>query len=293
MRTYFVYSDEGLIGEYDSSGLQIRLYGYKPGSTWTTDPLFMKVGTQYYFYQNDHLGTPQKMMGVNGAVVWSAKYSSFGKATVDPSSSITNNLRFPGQYFDSETVLHYNLNRYYNPGLGRYYRADPIHSMQPNKINIDILAPYPLKATLEMHRYLYATNNPIGNVDTKGLYTEVGVRQFYPHKVPYARHCFVRFNGNNMDTLSYDNQGVHGDPNPGDAPYSKTTGCQSQSTDDCVRKEMQKCKGEDYDFIHFNCCMCVSNALNACGLKKDGLWPNLPADASNPPYFPPDFRIYM
>jgi hypothetical protein len=144
-----------------------------------------------------------------------------------------------------------------------------------------------------LHRYLYVTNNPIGYVDTKGLYTEVGVRQFYPHKVPYARHCFARFNGNNSDTLSYDNQGVHKDPNPGGASYSKTTGCQSQSTDDCVRKEMQKCKGKDYDFIHFNCCMCVSNALNACGLKKDGLWPNLPADASNPPYFPFDFRIYM
>ncbi len=43
VRAYFLYSDEGLIGEYDSTGTEIKAYGYKPGSTWTTDPLFMAV----------------------------------------------------------------------------------------------------------------------------------------------------------------------------------------------------------------------------------------------------------
>ncbi|CAB1059836.1 hypothetical protein D1BOALGB6SA_4601, partial [Olavius sp. associated proteobacterium Delta 1] len=73
VRTYFVYADEGLVAEVDAAGNVIKSYGYKPGSTWTTDPLFMKVGGQYYFYQNDHLGTPQKLTAVNGAVVWSVK----------------------------------------------------------------------------------------------------------------------------------------------------------------------------------------------------------------------------
>ena len=82
-RTYFHYSDEGLTGEYDAVGTAIKTYGYKPGSTWTTDPLFMKVGANYYFYQNDHLGTPQKMTSINGAVVWSATYTAFGEATVN------------------------------------------------------------------------------------------------------------------------------------------------------------------------------------------------------------------
>ncbi|GAH55494.1 unnamed protein product, partial [marine sediment metagenome] len=104
VKTYFLYADEGLIGEYDASGAEIKTYGYKPGSTWTTDPLFMKEGGNYYFYHNDHLGTPQKMTAVNGAVVWSAKYSSFGKATVEV-EAVANNLRFPGQYFDHETGL--------------------------------------------------------------------------------------------------------------------------------------------------------------------------------------------
>jgi RHS repeat-associated protein len=29
-------------------------------------------------------------------------------------------LRFPGQYFDNETRLHYNYFRDYDPGTGRY-----------------------------------------------------------------------------------------------------------------------------------------------------------------------------
>jgi RHS repeat-associated protein len=126
VKTYFLYADEGLIGEYDASGAEIKTYGYKPGSTWTTDPLFMKEGNNYYFYHNDHLGTPQKITAVNGAVIWSATYTSFGEATVDAFSTITNNLRFPGQYYDQETGLHYNWHRFYDPGTGRYLRADPI-----------------------------------------------------------------------------------------------------------------------------------------------------------------------
>ena len=125
-RTYFLYADEGLVGEYSSTGAELRSYGYKPNSTWTTDPLFLKQGNQYYFYHNDHLGTPQKLTSISGAVAWSATYASFGKATVDASSTITNNLRFPGQYEDEETRLHYNYHRYYDPRTGRYLRADPI-----------------------------------------------------------------------------------------------------------------------------------------------------------------------
>jgi len=150
-RTYYHYSDEGLIAEFDGSGAEIKTYGYKPGSLWTTDPLFMKIGSQYYFYHNDHLGTPQKMTDVSGATVWSVKYESFGKATVDAASSVENNLRFPGQYYDAETGLHYNWFRYYEPGTGRYFRVDPIGFW--GGVNF----------------YIYCLNNPLILVDPDGL----------------------------------------------------------------------------------------------------------------------------
>lgn len=40
--------------------------------------------------------------------------------------TITNNLRFPGQYYDAESGLNYNMMRDYDPTLGRYIQHDPI-----------------------------------------------------------------------------------------------------------------------------------------------------------------------
>jgi len=151
VRTYFVYADEGLVAETDAAGNVTKSYGYQPGSTWTTDPLFMKVGSNYYFYQNDHLGTTQMLTAVNGAVVWSAKYSSFGQADVDLSSTITNNLRFSGQYFDYETGLHFNWHRFYDPNSGRYISADPIGLDGGTNL------------------YVYVGGNPINLIDPEGL----------------------------------------------------------------------------------------------------------------------------
>lgn len=124
--TYYVYADEGLIGEYDAQGSLQKGYGWKPNGIWGTDPVFMIEGGSYYFYQNDHLGTPQKLVDEGGNVVWSAEYTAFGEAVVDPASTVENNLRFPGQYFDEETNLHYNWQRYYDVEAGRYAQVDPI-----------------------------------------------------------------------------------------------------------------------------------------------------------------------
>ena len=33
VRTYFVYSDEGLVAEVDAAGNVVKSYGYRPGST--------------------------------------------------------------------------------------------------------------------------------------------------------------------------------------------------------------------------------------------------------------------
>lgn len=51
---------------------------------------------------------------------------AFGKTQLDTTNQITMNLRFPGQYYDKETNLHYNGFRHYNPELGRYIQADPL-----------------------------------------------------------------------------------------------------------------------------------------------------------------------
>ena len=152
-RTYFLYTDEGLSGEYNHKGKAIKTYGYKPGSTWTTDPLFMKIGRQYYYYHNDHLGTSQKLTKENGSVVWLSIADVFGKISVSKKSIIKNDLRFPGQYYDAELGLNYNFHRYYAATTGRYLKADPIG--YESGINL----------------FAYAINSPINKIDFLGLDT--------------------------------------------------------------------------------------------------------------------------
>jgi RHS repeat-associated protein len=233
-------------------------------------PLARVDGANVYYYHTDQLGTPQSMTNSSGTTVWQATYEPFGKATVneDPDGNgglVKNHVRLPGQYYDQETGLHYNWHRYYDPKIGRYISSDPIGLAGG------------------LNTYLYARANPLLYLDPDGLDAEVGIRKFYPTPVPYARHCFVRFNKNNSDTLSFDKRGVHADPNPGAADYSPTAG---KENDSCVRQKMKKCEAETYDFTDFNCCHCVSNALNACGLQKAGAWPNAPYGAGKPPYVP-------
>ncbi|WDE13736.1 RHS repeat-associated core domain-containing protein [Thalassomonas haliotis] len=78
-----------------------------------------------YYYHNDHLGTPQRMTDRNANLVWQANYTPFGKANIVV-ETVTNNIRFPGQYYDQESGLHYNYFRDYDPELGRYIQSDPI-----------------------------------------------------------------------------------------------------------------------------------------------------------------------
>ena len=150
-KTYFFYADEGLVAEANAIGAVTKIYGYQPDSTWSNDPVFLKDGTNTYYFQKDHLGTPQKLIASNGSVVWSAKADAFGNTLVDSSSTLTNNLRFAGQYFDQESGLHYNYFRYYDPQTGRYVTSDPI--------GLDG----------GLNTFGYVGGNPIGEVDFYGL----------------------------------------------------------------------------------------------------------------------------
>ena len=49
VRIYFLYSDEGLVGEFDESGTEVKAYGYAPDSFWGTSPLFLRSGGSYFW----------------------------------------------------------------------------------------------------------------------------------------------------------------------------------------------------------------------------------------------------
>jgi len=76
------------------------------------------------YLHSDHLLTPRIATSHFGAIVWRWEGESFGD--VKEEGTVEMNLRFPGQYFDNESGLHYNFFRNYIPSLGRYSQSDII-----------------------------------------------------------------------------------------------------------------------------------------------------------------------
>ena len=120
--------------------------------------LIVRNGGRYFIHHDAHL-RPVLITSTGGEVVWRATYDPFGAATVDPSSSITYNHRLPGQVYDSETGLHYNHHRYYDPEIGRFLQVDPL--LASNRLTAQTL--------LLTQPYAYAHNNPLNEYDPTGL----------------------------------------------------------------------------------------------------------------------------
>ena len=136
-RTDYLWEGNTLVGEYSQG--EYRWYIYEPGSN---KPLALLSRGQLYFYQLDQLGTPLSLTDSDNNIVWQAQYTVFGKATLTV-NKIDNPIRFQGQYYDSESGLHYNHFRYYDPETGRFISQDPIgllgginhYQYAPNHIN--------------------------------------------------------------------------------------------------------------------------------------------------------------
>ena len=144
----FYYDRMGyLIAETNQAGQMLAEYVYL-GDTLLA---MLKPGESVYYYHNDHLGTPQVLTDDTGGIAWKAAYTPFGEA-VASIQTVENPFRFPGQYYDSETGLHYNYFRYYDPSTGRYVTPDPIG----------------LEGGINL--FLYVAANPVRWIDPLGLY---------------------------------------------------------------------------------------------------------------------------
>ena len=122
----FVYDDAGnLIGEYDDNGVAIVEHVWFAGA-----PVAILEGSNAFYVHTDHLGTPRTITDGNNAI-WRWQSDPFGSTMADEDpdgdgNPLEYNLRFPGQYYDDETGLHYNYYRTYDPSTGRYLESDPI-----------------------------------------------------------------------------------------------------------------------------------------------------------------------
>ena len=134
--TYFMYDEQGrLLGEYDDTGALIEetvwledlpVATLRPTGAGSPPPIAV------YYVHADHLGSPRAVTRPSdNAMMWRwDNVDPFGANAADESpggqGTFKYALRFPGQYFDAETGMHYNYFRDYDPVVGRYGQSDPI-----------------------------------------------------------------------------------------------------------------------------------------------------------------------
>ena len=173
--TYSLYREQRLAAEADSDGRITAHYVYLHGKPVAKIEMGADRGplralwkslsgrpaglAHVYAIHNDHLGTPQAVSDADGRIVWQARTSAFGQASVLHAGLSEANgkpfdmkLRLPGQVFDAETGLAQNYFRDYDAQLGRYTTPDPLG--------------------LEggINPYAYVGSNPLTRIDPLGLY---------------------------------------------------------------------------------------------------------------------------
>lgn len=163
------YDDQDrLIAETTPAGVPIRSYAWSDGNLLGQVEYVPNATNTGYeigrivYYELDHLGTPRQARERAGPVVW--RWESDGYGNTLPGEDPDGNgqltkvyLRFPGQYFDEESGLHYNWHRYYVPRLGRYLSSDPIGVEGGG------------------NTYAYALNQPIRYTDPSGLFVPLAI----------------------------------------------------------------------------------------------------------------------
>ncbi|MEU9209458.1 DUF6531 domain-containing protein [Streptomyces sp. NPDC048415] len=108
------------------------------------------IDTRFFAIVTDLIGTPTELVDEHGSIAWHTRATLWGITSWNRDADAYTPLRFPGQYADPETGLHYNFFRHYDPDTARYTTPDPLG-----------LAPAPNPVTY--------TNNPHTWSDPLGL----------------------------------------------------------------------------------------------------------------------------
>ncbi|GAB3713512.1 RHS repeat-associated core domain-containing protein [Amycolatopsis oliviviridis] len=142
-------------GEVLAEQVETTAAGETRGTTWEwdcrqdtpvaqTDRVYADgrcVDERFCSIVTDFIGTPSELVDEAGRIAWYRDETLWGAPRATTSGPSTP-LRFPGQYLDAETGLHYNRHRYYDPRTARYLSADPLgltgglntHAYVPNPL---------------------------------------------------------------------------------------------------------------------------------------------------------------
>ena len=114
---------------------RVLTWDYEPGNyrpavqreqIWAGTAEQRSYDQRFYAIVTDLVGTPAELVDTDGRIAWHRTADLWGATITAPDAETDCPLRFPGQYFDEESGLHYNLHRYYDPETGSYVSADPL-----------------------------------------------------------------------------------------------------------------------------------------------------------------------
>ena len=85
-----------------------------------------EIDSRFFAIVTDLVGTPSELIDEHGDIAWRTRSTLWGTTAWAADSTAYTPLRFPGQYYDPETGLHYNYFRHYDPETARYLSPDPL-----------------------------------------------------------------------------------------------------------------------------------------------------------------------
>ncbi|MEW2621661.1 putative T7SS-secreted protein [Streptomyces sp. NPDC048106] len=85
-----------------------------------------EIDSRFFAIITDLIGTPTELIDDQGEIAWRTRSTLWGTTAWTTNSTTYTPLRFPGQYYDPETGLHYNYFRHYDPETARYLTSDPL-----------------------------------------------------------------------------------------------------------------------------------------------------------------------
>ncbi|MGW7487207.1 DUF6531 domain-containing protein [Streptomyces sp. NPDC054786] len=85
-----------------------------------------EVDSRFFAMVTDLVGTPTELVDESGEIAWHTRATVWGTTSWNRDATAYTPLRFPGQYADPETGLHYNVHRHYDADVGRYISPDPL-----------------------------------------------------------------------------------------------------------------------------------------------------------------------
>ena len=155
------------------------------------------------------------------------------------------------KYYDQETGLHYNYNRYYDPSTGRYLTPDPI-GLEKTENNL----------------FIYSKNNPIRFSDPSGLSVSLCKRQAWGDKYIFA-HCYILVNGKVYSWHTTSHEGITSNENYKEHSCSEVKCCKEQqgAFDRCVETRAKSdigYEGETWIPVIHDCCSWANSIIDFC-----------------------------